>query len=117
MASPVKVGRPGISLASTGRREIVFTVGAVAAYVGAAYWARYVSIPGPVLVWFPPAGVAIGVLYLRPRLFPLLVVAEIISTAWIMRLADEYGPLALVVNALVIVGAYQLAGVALRRLR
>lgn len=116
MALPEALGRPAHTKYATGRRDIVFTVAAVAAYLGAAVWARDISIPGPVLVWFPPAGVAIGVLYLRPRLFPLLVVAEVVSTAWIMGLAEEYGPLGLVVNALMIVGAYHLAGETLRRL-
>ena len=117
VASPNVLGRPGNTNHSTGRRDIVFTVAAIVAYLGAAVWARDISLPGPILVWFPPAGVAIGVLYLRPRIFPLLIVAEIVSTAWIMGLADDYGPLGLLVNAVVIVGAYQLAGEALRRLR
>lgn len=95
---------------------MAFALGAVLAYLGAALWARQVSIPGPVLLWFPPAGVAIGCLYLRPRLFPALVAAEVLSTAWIMDLAREYGPLGLVINAVVIVGAYHLAGETLRRL-
>jgi diguanylate cyclase (GGDEF)-like protein/PAS domain S-box-containing protein len=116
MASPSSVGRPASITSSSGRREITFTVAALVGYLGAALWARDISLPGPVLVWFPPAGVAIGALYLRPRLFPLLVAAEVVSTAWIMGFAEEYGPLGLLVNALVIVGAYHLAGEALRRL-
>ena len=98
------------------RREVAFAAAAVVGYLAAAYWARYVSIPGPVLVWFPPAGVAVGVLYLRPRLLPLLVAVEVLSTALVMGMADEFGPAGLVVNAVVIVGAYHLAGEALRRL-
>jgi diguanylate cyclase (GGDEF)-like protein/PAS domain S-box-containing protein len=117
MARPAGTARPSTPGSSSwSRREVAFAVISVAAYLGAAVWARYVSIPGPVLVWFPPAGVAIGVLYLRPRLFPALVVAEIFSTAVIMDLAQEFGPVALGVNAVVIVGAYHLAGEALRQL-
>ncbi|HMS88087.1 MAG TPA: EAL domain-containing protein [Acidimicrobiales bacterium] len=117
MPWPVGVARSEERAAPSVRRELAFTVAAVVAYLGAAYWARFVSIPGPVLVWFPPAGLAVGVLYLRPRLFPLLVAAEVVSTAVVMDLADEFGPVGLVVNALVIVGAYHLAGETLRRLR
>lgn len=38
------------------------------------------------------------------------------STAVIMGMADDFGPLGLIVNALAIVGSYQLAGIALRSL-
>jgi diguanylate cyclase (GGDEF)-like protein/PAS domain S-box-containing protein len=117
MPWPVGVARTEERVAPSVRRELAFGAVAVVAYLGAAYWARFVSIPGPVLVWFPPAGLAVGILYLRPRLFPLLVAAEVVSTAVVMDLADEFGPVGLVVNALVIVGAYHLAGETLRRLR
>ncbi|MCB0988641.1 MAG: EAL domain-containing protein [Microthrixaceae bacterium] len=97
-------------------REIAFGVLSVTGYLLAAYWARHRSLPGPILIWFPPAGVAIAVLFLRPRLLPLLVAAEVLSTAVIMGMADEFGVVGLVVNALVIVGSYHLAALTLRRM-
>jgi diguanylate cyclase (GGDEF)-like protein/PAS domain S-box-containing protein len=117
MTWPVGVARIEDRADPSVRREVAFAMATVVAYVAAAFWARHVSIPGPVLVWFPPAGVAVGCLYLRPRLFPVLVAAEVVNTAAVMGLADEFGPLGLLVNAVVIVGAYHLAGETLRRLR
>ncbi|MEO6629091.1 MAG: MASE1 domain-containing protein, partial [Aquihabitans sp.] len=99
------------------RRDAAFGVVAVAAYLGGALWARYISIPGPALVWFPPAGIAIACLYLRPRILPALVLAEMFSTRVIMGLGHEYGVLPLTLNAVGIVGAYGLAAAAMRRLR
>lgn len=116
MAWPAGVQRPQDPSSISGRREDAFTVAMLVAYLGAALWAHHISIPGPVLVWFPPAGVAIGCLYLRPRLFPMLVLSEIFSTAVIMGLGSEFGAVGLVVNGVVIVGAYHLAGETLRRL-
>ena len=113
--SASQAGDPALAVGSP-RREVVFAVLAVVGYLAAAVWARNRSLPGPVLIWFPPAGVAIGTLFLRPRLFPLLVAAEVTSTAVIMGMADDFGPLGLIVNALAIVGSYQLAGIALRSL-
>lgn len=116
MTWPVGMAQTEDRVVPSVRREAAFAVTTAVAYLAAAYWARHVSIPGPVLVWFPPAGVAIACLYLRPRLFPVLVVAEVVSTAVVMDLAEEFGPVGLLVNAVVIVGAYHLAGETLRRL-
>ena len=89
---------------------------AVVGYLLTAWWAKRISLPGTVLIWFPPAGVAIGVLFLRPRLLPHLVVADIISTVAIMRLGREFGGVGLLVNSTLIVTAYALGAEAMRRL-
>ncbi len=99
-----------------GRRELAFAAAAVVGYLLTAWWAKTISLPGTVLIWFPPAGVAIGVLFLRPRLLPHLVVADIISTVAIMRLGREFGGVGLLVNSTLIVTAYALGAEAMRRL-
>jgi hypothetical protein len=80
--------------------DAVVAVVGVVAYLLAALWAKEISLPGSVLIWFPPAGVAIALAYLRPRLaIPVVIVAELVSTPVIMGLGQEYGALPLVVNA------------------
>jgi diguanylate cyclase (GGDEF)-like protein/PAS domain S-box-containing protein len=86
-------------------------------YLLAAEWAVRFSLSGSVLVWFPPAGVALGFLYLRPRLWPVAMVAEGLSTAFVTGFASEFGPVGLVVNSVVITGSYYLGGLCMRRLR
>jgi diguanylate cyclase (GGDEF)-like protein/PAS domain S-box-containing protein len=108
--------RLGAERGPGGRRETAFAAAAVVGYIAAAYWARYISLPGSVLIWFPPAGVAVGALFLRPRLLPLLVLAEGFSTVVVMRLGPEFGPGALAVNSVGIVGAYAAAAWTMRRL-
>jgi diguanylate cyclase (GGDEF)-like protein/PAS domain S-box-containing protein len=87
-----------------------------AAYLAAAVWAREISLEGPALIWFPPAAVAIAVLYFRPRFLGLIVLAELVSTPFIMGLGDEYGPVLLVVNSVGLTLAYALGAWVLRRL-
>jgi diguanylate cyclase (GGDEF)-like protein/PAS domain S-box-containing protein len=88
-----------------------------AAYLAAAVWAKEISLPGSVLIWFPPAGVAIALAYLRPRVaIPTVIAAELVSTPLIMGLGDEYGPVALVVNSVALALAYALGGWVLRTL-
>ncbi len=88
----------------------------MAAYLAAAVWADQVSLPGSVLVWFPPAGVAVALAYFRPRLaLPVVVVAELISTPLIMQEGSSFGIAALVVNAVGLALAYEAGGWVLRR--
>ncbi|MBX3286348.1 MAG: MASE1 domain-containing protein, partial [Actinobacteria bacterium] len=91
--------------------------GALAAYLLAALWADRVSLPGSVLVWFPPAGVAVALAYQRPRLaLPVVVVAELISTRLIMEAGSAFGAVPLLVNAVGLALAYEAGGWVLRRL-
>ena len=48
------------------RHLLLLGVATLAAYLAAAWWAKEISLPGPVLIWFPPAGVAIAATYLPP---------------------------------------------------
>jgi diguanylate cyclase (GGDEF)-like protein/PAS domain S-box-containing protein len=98
-------------------RTAVVALGALTAYLAAAIWADQVSLPGSVLVWFPPAGVAVALAYFRPRLaLPVLVAAEVISTAVIMEEGASFGVAALLVNAIGLAVAYEAGGWVLRRL-
>lgn len=107
----------GVSLRS-GRVLGSATLGYVAAYLLAAWWAVEFSIDDSVLIWFPPAGVAIGLLFFGGwRLYPAAVGAEVLSTQWITDYADEFGPFWLVVNSVVIAGAYLAGAEVMRALR
>lgn len=86
-------------------------------YLAADVWAKSFSLPGSILIWFPPAGVAIGFCYLRVRLVAVVFVAELIATTWITGLAGEFGIVGLVVNSAGIAAAYGIAGWSLRKLR
>ena len=98
------------------RQTAVVALGCFGAYLGAAFWAREISLEGPALIWFPPAAVAIAVCYFRPDLVWLIIAAELVSTPVIMGLGEEYGPLPLVVNSVGLALAYALGGWVLRRL-
>src|SRR4051794_2006697 len=108
------VFRPGST--GTGRRDWVLALLTFAAYLLAAVWAREISLPGPVLIWFPPAGVAIVATYFRPRLLVVVALAEAVSTWLVMGRADDYGFAALAVNSIGLALAYAIGGWLLRRL-
>lgn len=79
----------------------------VAVYLLAAAWAVEFSLPGSVLVWFPPAGVAVALLYFGGwRLLPAAIVAEVLSTSYVTDFADAFGPFWLVVNSVALPLAY-----------
>jgi diguanylate cyclase (GGDEF)-like protein/PAS domain S-box-containing protein len=89
----------------------------VAAYLAAAVWAIQFDLAGSALVWFPPAAVAVGAFFLiGHRLYPVAVVAEILSTAFVTGYGDRYGPIPIVVNALVLSAAYLTGAVVMQRL-
>jgi diguanylate cyclase (GGDEF)-like protein/PAS domain S-box-containing protein len=89
----------------------------LAAYLLAAAWAMEFSIPGSVLVWFPPAGVAIGLFYFGGRrLLPAAILAEVLSTAYVTDFADDFGPVWLTVNSIVLPLAYLTGAWSLRAL-
>lgn len=89
---------------------------AFAAYLLTALWAHEISLPGPVLIWFPPAGVAIAATYFAPRTAVVVVAAELISTPWIMGFGEAYGIVPLLVNSVGLAAAFSLGGWVLRRL-
>lgn len=111
MADPVR----SLTRTRDGRREAVFAVATFAGYLVAAYWAKELSLEQPVLIWFPPAGLAMAALFLRPRLLPIVASAELVSTAVVMGLASQFGPLALVVNSGAISGSYAVGAWVMRR--
>lgn len=108
-----------MALPSLARRRVVVLLIAVAyivTYLLAAKWANAFSQGGTVLIWFPPAGVAVGFLYLEPRLLPLAIVTEAISTVFVMGVGDLFGGAGLLVNSIVIPISYFLAAMTMRRL-
>ena len=110
-------GGPAGALAAIDRSDVLIGLFGLAAYLAAAAWAREISIPGPALIWFPPAAVALALAYLRPKVqVPVVVVAEILSTSLIMEVGREYGALQLLVNAVLLSSAYALGGWTMRRL-
>ncbi|MEO6988137.1 MAG: EAL domain-containing protein [Aquihabitans sp.] len=86
------------------------------AYLLAALWAREISLNSPVLIWFPPAAVAMVAMFFRPRLLPVFVVAELVSTPLIMGRGADFGVVPLIVNATGISLAYAAAALVMRRL-
>ena len=106
----------GATSAQSGRREVAIAVATVLGYLGAALWARQTNLAGPVLVWFPPAGVALAALTFRPRLLPLIMVAEAFSTVVVMGRGADFGAGGLAVNTLVLGIAYAAGAWVLRRL-
>jgi diguanylate cyclase (GGDEF)-like protein/PAS domain S-box-containing protein len=107
--------RPAGAGEDEGERLWLLGACTLVAYLAAALWAKEISLPGPVLIWFPPAGIAIAATYLRPRLVVVVAVAEAISTSGIMGLGHEYGLLPLAVNSTGLALAYGLGGWLLRR--
>jgi diguanylate cyclase (GGDEF)-like protein/PAS domain S-box-containing protein len=97
-------------------QEALIAVIAFAAYLAAAVWAREISLEGPALIWFPPAAVAVGACFFRPRLVGVVVVAELISTPVVMGLGAEYGPALLVVNSVGLALSYGFGAHVMRRL-
>ena len=124
MVGPLGVPHPVEATPPGGQQErriepadVAFVAVGFLAYLAAAVWAKEISLPGTVLIWFPPAGVAIALAYLRPRFaIAVVTVAELVSTPVIMGLGDAYGAVALVVNSVGLALAYALGGLALRRL-
>ena len=93
-------------------------VGYTIMYELAALWAKQFDIGGSTLIWFPPAAVAVGGFYLfGPRLYPVVVIAEIISTAWVTGFGASFGAAGIAVNAMILSVAYLGGGEVLRRLR
>lgn len=108
----------GFTLAERSRHPAAVGAIGLVAYLLAALWASEISLPGSALIWFPPAGVAIGLFYFEPKIAAVVVfVAELISTPWIMGLGDFYGIAGLIVNAAALTVAYGLGGWILRHLR
>lgn len=89
----------------------------IALYLLTFAWAREVGIDGPVLVWYPPAALAVAATILHGiRAAPVIFVAEILTTWWLSGFATEFGPIGIVVNAAVLSAAYAAAGELFRRL-
>ena len=107
----------GLSVRSHLRADVLLACTCLVTYLAADVWAKSFSLPGSILIWFPPAGVAIGFCYLRVRLVAVVFVAELIATTWITGLAGEFGIVGLVVNSAGIAAAYGIAGWSLRKLR
>jgi len=84
-------------------------------YLLAAVWARAFNIDSSVLVWFPPAGVAIaGFWFFGWRLLPVAIVAEILSSVFVFDVGEQFGATALIVNCTLIPLAYALGAELLR---
>jgi diguanylate cyclase (GGDEF)-like protein/PAS domain S-box-containing protein len=84
-------------------------------YLASAKWAAASDLGGPVLIWFPPAGVAIAFLILTGlRWWPLVMVVEMISTAYVTGFGGDFGFGWNAVNAFVITGAYAATAAVLR---
>jgi diguanylate cyclase (GGDEF)-like protein/PAS domain S-box-containing protein len=107
----------GLSGRSHLKADLVLAVACLATYLAADVWAKSFSLPGSILIWFPPAGVAIGFCYLRARLVVVVFVAELIGTTWVTGLAGAFGVVGLVANSAGIAAAYGIAGWSLHRLR
>ncbi|MCB0971684.1 MAG: MASE1 domain-containing protein, partial [Acidimicrobiales bacterium] len=117
MAGPVGGIRPAWTIGDLDRRqELAFGGLVFGAYLLAALWAHEVSLPGSVLIWFPPAGVAIAGTYFAPRTVVAVALAEMISTPWIMGFGEAYGIVPLVVNSIGIAVGLSLGGWFMRRL-
>jgi diguanylate cyclase (GGDEF)-like protein/PAS domain S-box-containing protein len=86
-------------------------------YLLAAEWAIRFSLPVSVLVWYPPAGVALALLFLRPRLLPVAVLAEVLTTTLVSGFGGQFGAVGVVVNSVVIAGSYFVGAMTMRRLR
>jgi diguanylate cyclase (GGDEF)-like protein/PAS domain S-box-containing protein len=82
-------------------------LGYLVAYLVAALWARELNIDDTVLIWFPPAGVALAGLYLfGVRLLPTAVAAEVLSTSLVFDTDHLFGPAPLAVNSVALPVAY-----------
>ena len=68
MGGPEGGRRPAWAAGPPDRRgELLIGGIAFVAYLLTALWAHEISLPGPVLIWFPPAGVAIAATYFGAR--------------------------------------------------
>lgn len=96
--------------------EALFAVGCFSAYLLTAVWAREVSLDDSVLIWFPPAAVAMVATFFRPWLVAVVAAAEMVSTPVVMGMGAEFGVLPLGVNSVGLAACYGLAGLMMRRL-
>jgi diguanylate cyclase (GGDEF)-like protein/PAS domain S-box-containing protein len=93
----------------------VVTFGYIGLYLLAAVWARAFNIDSSVLVWFPPAGVAIaGFWFFGWRLLPIAIVAELLSSIFVFDVGTLFGASGLIVNCTLIPVAYGLGAELLR---
>ncbi len=89
----------------------------VGAYLLSFWWATTVGIGGPILIWYPPAALAIAAaIVIGARIAPVLLLAEVLATWWLSGYGDDFGPVWTIVNAAVLTGAYVGTGELLRRL-
>jgi diguanylate cyclase (GGDEF)-like protein len=89
-------------------------------YVGSAAFAyEFAVTPGAGLsVWYPPPGILLVALHRYGLvLWPVAILAEVAVGAWIYDIGDEFGAGRLVLNAVLVTGAYLVGGLVLDRLR
>lgn len=92
-------------------------VGFFLAYVLTAAWAHeFAVVPGAELsLFYPPAGIALAVLFFKGiRYWPAAVAAEFVVGWWVYGVAEAFGPGRLVLDAVLVTGAYLLGALALR---
>ena len=86
---------------------LAWSAGYVAVHLLAALWASRIDLGGSVLIWFPPAGVAVAALVVGGRrLLPAVVVADLLGTLLVSGFGDRFGVLGALVNACVLSAAY-----------
>ena len=98
-SSPPWPGTPASTLA--------WSAGYVAAHLLGAFWASRIDLGESVLIWFPPAGLAVAALTVGGRrLLPAVFVADILGTSLISGYGAAFGPVGVVLNAAVLSLAY-----------
>jgi diguanylate cyclase (GGDEF)-like protein len=86
-------------------------------YVALAAWAKEfaVTADGSLSVWYPPPGLVLVVLHLRGlRYWPVAIVGELIGSIWIYDVADAFGVVRVVLNAVGVTGAYAVGAAIVR---
>jgi diguanylate cyclase (GGDEF)-like protein/PAS domain S-box-containing protein len=97
---------------------LAWSVAYVALHLLAAFWASRIDLGESVLIWFPPAGVAVAALTLGGRrLLPAVVVADVLGTTAVSGFGSEFGAVGVVLNATVLGLAYFVGARAMVALR
>jgi diguanylate cyclase (GGDEF)-like protein/PAS domain S-box-containing protein len=93
---------------------LAWSAGYIALHLLGAFWASRIDLGESVLIWFPPAGIAVAALTIGGRrLLPAVFVADILATSFISGFGAEFGPLGVVMNASVLSVSYYLGAAAL----
>jgi diguanylate cyclase (GGDEF)-like protein len=101
-----------------GRSKVLAAASVFVAYVATAAFAyEFAVTPGAGLsVWYPPPGVLLVALHRRGlSMWPVAIVAESAVALWVYDVGDDFGLVRLLLNSVLVTGAYVVGALVLER--